>query len=673
MISKEAIEAFMTKHKPANANGKGHATGGHGIAESADTLRAYLEEHGIVVKSIKADPDRTILILDGCPMNPDHGKGTDTAITLRADGSIGFACQHHGCASTTWPEVRRKIDPAYGTTPATPPSITSTASMTTNSWEPPAPLAEFDLPPFPVEAIPSDLSILSQYCEAVAESFQVPVDLPVMLALAGAGAALAKRIEVHVRGNHYEPVNLFTAIAMEPANRKTGVFSEISRPLSDYERELVEKMAPEIERSRTERAILEARLKDAQNRTAKTREGSERADAMREAQDLAEQLRQTPVLISPRLLADDATPEKLASLLHNHGGRIALLSPEGDTFDLMAGRYGTGGPNLGVYLKGHAGDDLRVDRVNRPAEFIHKPALTIGLAVQPAVLRGLIERPGFRGKGLLARFLYSIPKSTLGRRKMAPAPVPQDLTAQYHALMLAALRLEPITDDAGRPGPRIVRVGEEALKQLVDFAEKIEPKLASGGEYGGMADWAGKLTGAVARVAGIYHALAYARTGRPEEYPIAAETVLCAIALAEYLIPHARAAFAEMGSDPEIELARRILEWLKLDHGSGSRDEKRTARSVQPRSATSTAPSAFWRTTGTSENWSRSVKRRAGNPQRHTRSILQPTNRTATTDRSSPVAGVLSVMSIVSGDLKHAGLSVQRPRKAPPAAGRPTD
>jgi replicative DNA helicase len=68
----------------------------------------------------------------------------------------------------------------------------------------------------------------------------------------------------------------------------------------------------------------------------------------------------------PRWLVDDATPEALAGLLATYG-RIALLSAEGDVFDQMAGRYNqAAGPNLGVYLKGHAGDLLKVDRRGRP-------------------------------------------------------------------------------------------------------------------------------------------------------------------------------------------------------------------------------------------------------------------------------------------------------------------
>jgi len=67
-----------------------------------------------------------------------------------------------------------------------------------------------------------------------------------------------------------------------------------------------------------------------------------------------------PAVTLPRLLADDASPERLGTLLHDNAGRLALMSPEGDVFDLIAGRYSVNNaPNLGVYLKGHAGDAMR--------------------------------------------------------------------------------------------------------------------------------------------------------------------------------------------------------------------------------------------------------------------------------------------------------------------------
>jgi replicative DNA helicase len=62
---------------------------------------------------------------------------------------------------------------------------------------------------------------------------------------------------------------------------------------------------------------------------------------------------------------------------------------------------------------------------------VERPCLTIGLTVQPEVLRGLGDRPGFRGRGLLARFLYSLPPSLVGRRQAGAPPVPQAVADRY--------------------------------------------------------------------------------------------------------------------------------------------------------------------------------------------------------------------------------------------------
>ena len=49
-------------------------------------------------------------------------------------------------------------------------------------------------------------------------------------------------------------------------------------------------------------------------------------------------------------------------MLAEQGGRIASLSPEGGVFDVMAGLYSKSGTaSFDLYLKAHAGDDLRTD------------------------------------------------------------------------------------------------------------------------------------------------------------------------------------------------------------------------------------------------------------------------------------------------------------------------
>src|SRR6266487_2555221 len=131
-----------------------------------------------------------------------------------------------------------------------------------------------------------------------------------------------------------------------------------------------------------------------------------------------------------RLVADDITPEAAASLLADQGGRLAVLSAEGGIFATLAGRY-SGAPNLEVFLKGHAGDRLVVDRKGRDSEHIAQPALTLGLAVQPELLRDIAAMPGFRGRGLLARILYSLPATTVGRRRVGTPPPPESVVQTY--------------------------------------------------------------------------------------------------------------------------------------------------------------------------------------------------------------------------------------------------
>ncbi|WP_368411297.1 DUF3987 domain-containing protein [Paludisphaera mucosa] len=119
----------------------------------------------------------------------------------------------------------------------------------------------------------------------------------------------------------------------------------------------------------------------------------------------------------------------------------------------MAGRYAANkdAAKYGVFLKGHAGDALRVDRKGRPSEYVARPALTLGLAVQPEVVRGLGRIPGSRGRGLTARFLFAMPRSVVGRRIVAPPAVPESVKRAYRESVLALLG-QPSDADAASDG-----------------------------------------------------------------------------------------------------------------------------------------------------------------------------------------------------------------------------
>jgi replicative DNA helicase len=430
----------------------------------------------------------------------------------------------------------------------------TTAVVGEGGWQPPIPLgAAAGVPAFPVEVLPG---WLGDCVAAVATATQTPPDLAGVLSLAALATVAAGAVEVQPRPGWQEPLCLFVAVGMDAGARKSSVFTAMTRPLADFERQQATTALPAITETATLRRIAEQAAAHAE--AAASKAPLERAEeAQAEAVARAAEAANLVVPPLPRWLADDATPEALAGLLATYG-RIALLSPEGDVFDQMAGRYNQStGPNLGVYLKGHAGDLLKVDRRGRPPEYVERPCLTIGLAVQPEILRGLADRPGFRGRGLLARFLYSLPASLVGRRQAGAPPVPPAVADRY-AVELQALAAS-LTIPPGQD-PTVLTLDPAAGELLLAFERELEPRLAAGsGDLANLAGWAAKLAGATCRLAGLLHLASHLRHGWAQ--PIAAETFAGAVRLAGYLVEHARAAFDLMGADPRLDDARRLLDW----------------------------------------------------------------------------------------------------------------
>ena len=426
-------------------------------------------------------------------------------------------------------------------------------------WGRPASFYEFDLPSFPTEAFPA---WLRSYVEGLAMATQTPVDLTAMLALTALAAAVARNVRVKARRGWMEPLNLYAAAALLPGNRKSAVIDEVTRPLREYEGELLEGSADEIAEARNDYKILEARLEKAQKDCAKL-EGEElerrRQDARKLARDLAAFIMPT----EPQLICDDVTAEALATLLSEQGGRMALFSAEGGIFDVMAGRYSNGAANFDVYLKAHPGDTLRVNRRNR-AEHVKAPALTMGLALQPEVITGLASKPGFRGRGLVGRLLYAIPPSNLGRRKIRAKPLTDEARNTYTAKLKDLARIQPVRPDGEPESARLIYFSGDADDYLAAFEEELEPMLAEDAELGHMSDWAGKLSGAAVRIAGILHlAENVHRVANSWPAEISAETFKRAAKIGRYLIPHAQAAYAEMGADPLVEDAKHVLRWIQ--------------------------------------------------------------------------------------------------------------
>ena len=418
------------------------------------------------------------------------------------------------------------------------------------AWPAPIPLtSRTALRPFPVGALPG---WLADMVGAVAEFTQTPPDVAGCIALAALSTAAGGRAEVEVRGSWLEPVNLFTVVVLPPGSRKSAVFTALIRPLLAAEAALAERTRPAIVEAELALRVATKAADRAANAAAAAPDATGRDRLLAEAAAAAMNAEAITVPSLPRLIADDVTSEQAASLLAEQSGRLAVLSPEGGIFATLAGRY-SGAPNLEVFLKGHAGDMLRIDRRSRPAEHVDRPALTLGLAVQPEVLRNIAQMPGFRGKGLLARILFAVPENTVGRRRIGADPIPMAVADAY-SKNLDAL----VIDLADRREPVVLPLTADANELMLTIERDIEPRLAPSGSWAHIIDWASKYAGAIARIAGLLQLADGSTAGA-----IGAATFDRAATIGAYFADHALAAFDEMGTDPLVDDARHVLSWIE--------------------------------------------------------------------------------------------------------------
>ena len=418
-------------------------------------------------------------------------------------------------------------------------------------WTTPVPLLNCAVPPFDVTCIPGSLG---EMVLAVSRATETPLGLPALLGIAVVSAAIAKKIVVQPEPGYVEPTNLYIAVGMESGNRKTAVLTRMIRPLVDWERFETERLAPEIKRLSGERKTQEARIEFLRKKAAKAKD---KPSPTAEVLELETALRDVPKY--PRLWVQDITPEQLAVKMAEQNERIALLSDEGGIFEVLAGRYNKGVPNLDLFLQAHSGSPVRVDRGSRPPVMMQNPALTVGISPQPDVLASLTDKPGFRGRGLLARFLYGLPASLLGSRHLQPTPCPDSTVTAYRHLIERLLKLTPPEHD-GAWQPWVLRFSDEAYEAWKDFQRRVEALMLEGAKLYYLKDWASKLPGAAARLAAVFHCVV---TSPTQETLINAPTMQRAITLAELLVDHALAVFNLMERDETTDDALKILAWIR--------------------------------------------------------------------------------------------------------------
>lgn len=445
-------------------------------------------------------------------------------------------------------------------------------------------LVTLDVPKLPRLSAKALPGWAGAFTAALAAETETPPELAAGLVLATVATAGALHYSVRVGADYFEPVNLWLAVALPPGNRKSAVQKKAARPLLDWERDRAETMGDEIRRAESEVATLMARAKEFRAKAARATDDAEARDLAHRAADIEATMPDVPRV--PMLWTSDVTPERLGVLLADHRERMAWLSSEGGVFDMLAGRYSGGIPNLDLVLKAHSGDAERVSRNGRPDVFLRHPLLTVGLSPQPELLRGLASRPGFRGRGLLGRFLFLLPPSPLGFRSLASAPMPEGIATAYAAGVRAILDTPPDLGPEGTPRPRVLRLSPAAYDEWFAFARHIETTMRPGGEFEGATDWAGKCPGAAARLAGVLHLIQHAHA-EPWAVEVSPETMGGALDIMAVVAKHSRHALDLMGTDETVAGARALWAWIERTRAAGATlaEAHQVLRGAFPRAA----------------------------------------------------------------------------------------
>jgi hypothetical protein len=419
-------------------------------------------------------------------------------------------------------------------------------------WENPILFSECETPEIPAYLLPQ---IFDDFATALAVATETPEALSVMTILGVISTVISKHFFICPKDGWLEPINIYTAIALPPANNKSLVLNNCLKPLLDWEKEQKALLEIAIKRKNSELKTQDKIIENLRTKAAKQTDPIEQQLLIAKITQMEMAL--APIPTPPVLFTNDATPESLAALVHQQNGRLAIFSDEGGIVETLSGLYTKGNANIDILLKGIDGGDVRVQRKDR--SFSINPYLTIVLTIQPGVLQGMGEKRVFLGNGALERFLYVLPKSKLGYRTHDKPSIPSIIQESYYNKILSLLNSFCLPEQNQHVQPYHLKLEPLAYQAWRDFQSNIESQLRPDGKLSLCQGWGGKICGFSLRIAGLLHVAEYA----PTNLIISKTTMQNALQIASLLTDHALATFGMMGADQVTQDAKQIFYWIK--------------------------------------------------------------------------------------------------------------
>ncbi len=464
-----------------------------GGRRAAEEIKRGLKDRGLPFLSVKypeAAPGEEPI------KDPNEFLVRDREAFQKAVGEALAAAQ-----AGQWEDVAdREERPAEGT---------AAAKNDVQEWGAIKPYDEPNFPPPPVDVMPA---ALKEYIQASADTFNVPLELPVMITLAALATAAQGNFCVQVKRKWIETLSLLTLVCMRSGSGKTATMTDAIAPLLAWQRE----------RRKTEVAALEAanRKNEAikRQRAAKTKaldkaleEGSITMDEYLEGQEDMPNFVAEPV-ITDIIQSGDCTDEKLAQVLAKQK-TVGFFTSEGKQMLIWLGLYTGGVPAAECVLRGSCGERIQVARktIGGSVE-ADDPRLSVGYALQPGVLASLPPKTKgiMRSCGFFPRFQMAYAPAKLTPFTYYENQMPEEVEERYGAMLQALLNHEPKRiDGEGKEIPAkysLLRFTDSAKMRAIDYANEIQYRLADKRDkLTGLAEWASKLRGTLSRIAALFY------------------------------------------------------------------------------------------------------------------------------------------------------------------------
>ena len=422
-------------------------------------------------------------------------------------------------------------------------------------WTPPEKFRGISLPSWPKGVFPEPFET---FINELSRSTETPVELAALMTLPTIATAAQKIYIVQIKADYFEPLNIWTSVALPSGSRKSAVQEACTRPLTQFENELRKKIEPLKQQVEARNKIVECRLKELRIKAGKGNK-FQFEELASKIIEFERELKPVPAI--PQLWSSDITPENLASVMVENNDCMSILSDEAGIFEIIGGRYSGGIPNLDLFLKAHSGTPCRVNRCSKPPLFLQNPTLTMGLSPQPSHLENLSLNPVFRGRGLIARFLYALPQSNVGTRSLNEPSMDFEVEMSY-AKSIHSLLEKVCAKDTQKNGKLLLKLSKEALEKWQLYGLVIETLMGEDGPLSHIKDWAGKLPGEIARIAALLHVMRYIHK-MPEDILISEEEMMSAIKISTFLQQHALAVFELLGQDKNLSKAQVVLSWIE--------------------------------------------------------------------------------------------------------------